>query len=147
MEDGILSTNGRIRRSTYLLRWACIKIPYWIIKYTLIFLMAIFVFDIETMGMYPGASIMTLAIIGFMYVIVYIIYLTLLLPQIAKRLHDMNQSEWLVLLIFLGWIPYIGWIFTLTFFLVLVLVDGTIGENQYGEDPKQRVPHIKIETY
>ena len=145
MEDGIISTNGRIRRSTYVLRWACIKIPYWILKYTLIFLMGMFFFDIETRGMYPGENIIPFAITFFMYVIVYILYLVLLLPQIAKRLHDMDKSGWLAILIFLGWIPYIGWIFTLPFFLVLALVDGTIDENQYGEDPKQRVPYIKNE--
>ena len=142
MEDGIFSTTGRIRRSTYLLRWACIKIPHWIIKITL----AAFIFGLVIDPYIMEANMTIFIIAALLYIFVYIIQLILLLPQIVKRLHDMNQSGWLALLILLGWIPYIGLVFNLIFFLFLIAVDGTIGENQYGEDPKQRVPYTRLET-
>ena len=157
MEDGIISTNGRIRRSTYLLRWACIKIPYWIIKALLL----IFVFglsiDMDMLDILEtifGVSIdmnmletdwTLVVLLGLLYLAMYILQLILLLPQIVKRLHDMDKSGWLALLFLLGWIPYIGLVFNLIFFLFLIAVDGTIGENYYGEDPKQRIPYHKFE--
>ena len=58
--------------------------------------------------------------------------LALLIPGIAvvvRRLHDVNKSGWMYLLIFL---PVIGWIWL----LVLFFTEGTIGENKYGLDPK-----------
>jgi len=141
MEDGIISTNGRIRRSTYLLRWACIKIPYWIISAILIF--SIFFGSLISIELDPsGTNFMMLMLFSCVYLVIYIIQLALLLPQIAKRLHDMNKSGWLALIYFLSWIPYIGLIFGLIFFLILITVDGTVGDNQYGEDPKQRVPYV-----
>jgi len=147
MEEGILSTNGRIRRSTYLLRWVCIKIPYWIILMISMFCIYAFYFGMAFTEVDPGITIIAFAFFAIVYLILYIIQLALLLPQIIKRLHDMDKSGWLAIIVLLGWIPYIGWVFTLIFFLILVAVDGTIGENQYGEDPKQRIPYMKNETY
>lgn len=34
-------------------------------------------------------------------------------------------------------IPIVGWIFA----LYMLFADGTVGPNQYGEDPKNRMPY------
>ena len=59
--------------------------------------------------------------------------LAVLVPGLAvfvRRLHDVNKSGWFILLILL---PVIGWIWL----LVLLFTEGTVGPNQYGEDPKR----------
>lgn len=56
------------------------------------------------------------------------------IPSLAvavRRLHDQGRTGWLVLL---GLIPFFGW-FAL---FVLMLFDGTPGDNAYGPDPKGR---------
>ena len=173
MEDGIFSINGRIKRSTYLLRWACIKIPYWIINFAITVFTLVYLFgSIASLITDPISSTMDISNIMFtssvmimitaFSLVVYAIHLALLLPQIAKRLHDMNQNGWWALLVLLGWIivtvlsliPVIGAIISLfwsvlkfIFFLILVAYEGTVGDNQYGKDPEQRVSYVKNETY
>lgn len=56
------------------------------------------------------------------------------LAQGVKRLHDLNKSGWLILLLF---VPIVGWVFA----LYMLFADGTVGPNQYGEDPKNRMPY------
>ena len=61
--------------------------------------------------------------------------LALLVPTIAvgvRRLHDINKSG---LMILVGLIPLIGWIWL----LILYVKEGDHGVNQYGEDPKVEV--------
>ena len=69
---------------------------------------------------------------GFMLISIGIIVVALFIPSLAvqvRRLHDQDKSGWLVLL---GFIPYVGGLIM----LVLMCIDGTQGENQYGPDPK-----------
>ncbi|HEY3115437.1 MAG TPA: DUF805 domain-containing protein [Chloroflexota bacterium] len=57
--------------------------------------------------------------------------LALLLPSLAvsvRRLHDLDKSGWWVLI---GFIPVVGWIVL----LIWNVNRGTVGPNQYGEDP------------
>lgn len=54
----------------------------------------------------------------------------LLFILVAKRLHDINVSGWLSILLL---IPYLNFLFILIGF-----VDGSIGDNKYGKDPKGR---------
>ena len=59
--------------------------------------------------------------------------LVVLIPSIAvgvRRLHDTGKSGWMLLVSF---IPVIGFIWL----LVLLLMDSTPGENQYGANPKE----------
>lgn len=59
--------------------------------------------------------------------------LAILIPGIAvsiRRLHDTGRSGWWVLI---GLVPIIGGIVV----LVLMVLDGTPGENQYGKNPKE----------
>lgn len=61
--------------------------------------------------------------------------LAVLIPSIAvtvRRLHDSDKSGWLALL----WIvPFVGWLIV----LVLCIMEGTPGPNQYGNPPSETV--------
>jgi len=74
------------------------------------------------------------AIGGIDFQIISGIYgLATLIPGLAvsvRRLHDVNKSGWFLLLWLL---PVIGWIWL----LVLFFTEGTVGPNQFGEDPKR----------
>ena len=62
--------------------------------------------------------------------------LAVFIPGIAvtiRRLHDTDRSGWWLLICF---IPLIGAIWL----LVLLVIDGTSGQNQYGPDPKGLAP-------
>jgi uncharacterized membrane protein YhaH (DUF805 family) len=57
--------------------------------------------------------------------------LATLIPNLAvsiRRLHDTNRSGWWILI---GLIPFIGGIAI----IVLMVLEGTAGHNQYGDDP------------
>ena len=56
------------------------------------------------------------------------------LAQGVKRLHDLDKSGWLILLMF---VPIVNALFG----LYMLFADGTVGPNQYGEDPKNRSPY------
>jgi uncharacterized membrane protein YhaH (DUF805 family) len=61
-----------------------------------------------------------------------IFVLAMIIPGLAvavRRLHDTDRSGWWI---FISLIPLIGGIW----FLVLMVLDGTAGQNQYGPDPK-----------
>jgi uncharacterized membrane protein YhaH (DUF805 family) len=57
--------------------------------------------------------------------------LVTLLPNIAiaiRRLHDLDRTGWWILL---GFIPIIGWIILLIWYVTR----GTVGPNRFGPDP------------
>ena len=56
------------------------------------------------------------------------------LAQGIKRLHDLNKTGWMILLLF---IPIVN----IVFGLYMLFADGTVGPNQYGDDPKNRMPY------
>ena len=57
----------------------------------------------------------------------------------VRRLHDRNMSGWWVLASYLlSFVPVLGWAVGVFFFINLGCLDGTIGPNHYGEDPKGR---------
>jgi uncharacterized membrane protein YhaH (DUF805 family) len=76
-----------------------------------------------------------------------LLQLAMIWPSAAvqvKRLHDREQSGWMVLIIvfgrLLGWIPLLGVIPALGAFLFwlinLGILEGTPGPNRYGQSPK-----------
>lgn len=56
------------------------------------------------------------------------------IAQDVKRLHDVDKSGWFIILLF---IPIINFILG----LYMLLADGTVGPNRYGNDPKNRMPY------
>ena len=106
--------NGRARRKEY---W------FFYLFYIIIFIVLAFLDGMtgsfsETVGVGMLSGIFILAMI---------------IPGIAvsiRRLHDTDRSGWWILI---SLIPLIGGIW----FLVLMVLDGTSGQNQYGPDPKE----------
>lgn len=71
-------------------------------------------------------------LIGLVTFISLVICIAFLIPSIAvtvRRLHDINKSG---LWILIGLVPFVGALVLLVF----TVLDGTVGENQYGPDPK-----------
>ena len=76
--------------------------------------------------------------IGWVLIGLYALWaLIAFIPSLAvgiRRLHDTNKSGWLILL---GAVPIVGGIILLVF----MFSDGTRGPNQFGPDPKERLPN------
>jgi uncharacterized membrane protein YhaH (DUF805 family) len=73
-----------------------------------------------------------MALVGGSLIFLLIFAVVFLIPSIAvgvRRLHDQDKSGWFILL---GFIPYVGAIIL----LVLFCLEGTVGDNRYGPDPK-----------
>lgn len=65
-------------------------------------------------------------------ILLIVVYLAFLIPTIAvtvRRLHDQNLSGWFILLTL---IPWVGGIIIFVF----MCLPGTVGGNNYGDDPK-----------
>jgi len=96
---GWFTFQGRLPRMAYFLR-----------------MLAVFPVALFGFGLAAAAPVVSLPLIVLTFI--------LLVPQSAKRLHDMNQSGWLYLLCI---IPLVH--------LWLVFGPGTEGPNQYGPKP------------
>lgn len=109
--------NGRARRKEY----------WMFVLFNIIFAFIAIVLD-NLMGL-------TIGEIG--YGPLYGLYaLIVLIPGLAvgvRRLHDTGKSGWMMLLVF---IPLIGGIWL----LVLMIMEGDQGDNQYGPNPKEITP-------
>lgn len=119
------SFNGRIRRIEYFLSGIICAIVAWIA-----ILLGVGTFFLGASSGSAAGSTLGL-IIGIMAIIGAIWFS---LAQGVKRLHDLNKSGWMFLLCY---IPVVGWIFA----LYILFADGTVGPNQYGPDPKNRMPY------
>ncbi len=105
--------NGRSRRKAY---W------FFILFYIIFFVVLVFIDGmIGNLNEEIGLGILS-----------GIFVLAMIIPYIAvaiRRLHDTDRTGWWLLI---GFIPIIGGIWL----LVLMVLDGTSGQNQYGSDPK-----------
>lgn len=110
-EESFFSTNGRLRRSSYIGRAILLSLPVVILAL------------IAENSYNDGLD----AILG----LASIICVVLIFMQFIKRLHDINLSGWWALL---NLIPYIGGLFG----LIVIFIDSNRGPNQYGFDPKNR---------
>lgn len=114
--------NGRARRKEY---WSFHLVNF-------IFIIPLYLLILFT-AVTENRSLMFVPLI-----IIVILGLGLILPSLAvlvRRLHDTNRSGWSFLL---GLIPLVGGLIMLYFYFS----DGTIGRNNYGDDPKR--PHNEI---
>ena len=119
------SFDGRIRRIEYFLSGIVGGIVTWI---AMLLGVGTFIFGASSGS--AGGSVFGL-LIGLAALIASIWFS---LAQGVKRLHDLNKSGWLILICC---VPIIGWVFS----LYMLFADGTVGPNQYGEDPKNRMPY------
>jgi len=127
--------SGRARRKEYWMFYLCnfliSIIPTAIIYY---YLFTDFFnninYNTESAGYMPTVNLGALFYICIILLLVY--GLAVFLPSIAvvvRRLHDIGKSGvWY----FIAFVPYIGGIWL----LVLMVTAGTVGPNQYGNDPK-----------
>lgn len=124
VKDILFSFAGRIPRRTYWL-WAIassIVVMIAVVAITMLFSTPP---DPEIPGSQPGVSPIGL-------VLMLILYIPLLWISIAlavKRWHDRGKSGWWFLIAF---VPIIGGIWA---FVECGCLRGTVGPNQYGEDP------------
>jgi uncharacterized membrane protein YhaH (DUF805 family) len=109
VKDKLWSSNGRIRRKTYWLRWLL----------TTIIITPAYGFGVILLNERDAD-----AYFGFFLLFIYLLGLFFLILQGIKRMHDVDKSGWYIL------IPFYS--------LILAFTDGTVGQNRYGEDPKGR---------
>lgn len=86
--------------------------------------------------------------LAMVFIGIYVIfYLAILIPSIAvsvRRLHDRNLSGWWYLgMILASFIPFIGFIASIAF-LVVMCLKGTDGENKYGPDPLKGAANAEV---
>ena len=121
------SFNGRIRRIEYflsnLLGGFVSGIAFWLGIGT-----SLVSAEAESVGGFGfGMLVSMAAILGGIWFTI---------AQDVKRLHDVDKSGWLIILLF---IPIVNFIFG----LYMLLADGTVGPNRYGDDPKNRMPYFQ----
>jgi uncharacterized membrane protein YhaH (DUF805 family) len=149
----MFSFEGRLRRQDF---WICtlilwgVSIVSFVACFSVAFapLMALGMDAEKTGGQIDDAAALA-AMMPFIPVILIfgLLQLAMIWPSTAiqvKRLHDRDQSGWMVLIIIfgrlLGWIPLLGVIPALGAFLFwlinLGILEGTPGPNRYGQSPK-----------
>lgn len=119
---------GRSRRSEY----------WWVYLFNFIVVMVLLVLAMVLGGFNPEAG--TMGPLGYVFIGLLGLYaLAIIIPSIAllvRRLHDINQTGWIVLGLFIaGMIPLIGLLATIAQ-IVIACIPGTAGPNKYGPDPK-----------
>lgn len=61
------------------------------------------------------------------------------IPAIVRRLHDRNMSGWWIVAFWLlFFVPYVGFISTIVAIIIIGFLDGTVGPNEFGVDPKEK---------
>lgn len=113
-------------------------------------ILSLFLFDTLEAQMINYRADIVLVIV---FLIMWLGSLFYSIPHDVRRLHDRNMSGWLILANWLvGWLPIVGWIFSIFVFINLGFLDGTVGDNCYGKDPKDRKilsnenTHLKSES-
>lgn len=87
-------------------------------------------------GAYP------LAIIGVIFIGVSWIFT---MPVSIRRLHDKGLGGWVLFLLWIGrTMGPVGWLAYVAEIVLLGCLDGDVGENEYGPDPKNRIPVPKV---
>ncbi|WNY26890.1 hypothetical protein MsAm2_06710 [Methanolapillus ohkumae] len=84
-------------------------------------------------------------ILGLIFLIITIMGAIFILLQIIRRLHDLDLTGWIALVMLLHFLSF--WAFIPTLFeFGLFFIDGTKGPNEYGDDPKGRKPKYENEN-
>jgi len=139
------SLEGRVKREDY---WYYGWGLFWTMNAIIFLFAGIFaVIFYYTIGKYYASNTIV-QIIGGIYTalgltLIYVSYGMKFLSNKIKRLHDNNKSGW-----FLLWtlVPILGQLFGLYIFITNWFLRGTIGSNDFGDDPvkKDIVPVITI---
>lgn len=112
----IFAYSGRIGRLRYL-------------AYSGIFVMVLYLVMAFVAGIAAALGDAGGALAGFAIMLLMLAVIPVVFMFIIQRLHDMNASGWLSLLML---VPFVGTVFS----LVLLFAPGTQGENRFGLQPK-----------
>ena len=123
------SFDGRIRRIEYFLSGLIASLVGGVV-WTLAFAS----FFVGMMGNSAAAAAGGSVFALILGIVAYVAICWFGLAQGVKRLHDMDKSGWLILLLF---VPLLN----VFWGLYMLFADGTVGPNQYGADPKNRMPY------
>lgn len=82
---------------------------------------------------FMNSQILTMFSIGIVIVVMQFFYIRVF----SLRFHDLNKSGWLGLLALLAFIPAIGGLIVLVLTIYLMASAGTIGDNDFGEQPEK----------
>lgn len=127
---GWFSFSGRARRREY---WAKIvkAIFFALLAAALSFVSVLYSNQVSTMLALVSGAVSAVVIVGVLF--------GLVLPVTVRRLHDRNMSGWWVLLFWLlSSVPFVGWIVSIVQFVIVGCLEGTVGPNQFGADPKEK---------
>lgn len=124
VKDILFSFSGRIPRRTYWL-WSIASTAIVLVVILAISAMTGTAVDPATPDAPPEVS----PVAGIVMLILYIPLVWIGLALGVKRWHDRAKSGWWILI---GMIPLVGAIWT---FVECGCLRGTVGPNQYGEDP------------
>lgn len=59
------------------------------------------------------------------------------IPVNVRRLHDRDMTGWwLLFFMVFSLVPFVGWVVPIIQFVIIGCLEGTVGPNQYGPDPK-----------
>ena len=86
-------------------------------------------------GMFGCDDVEILGIILWYFIVGTIVRVCTVFSADVRRLHDINQSGWLLVIFWLASFFPVTWLVKL---YLLGFLDGTVGPNNYGEDPKGR---------
>lgn len=108
---------------------------YWWFQLFYVLVMAVLavvvIFMIDDTGESSGPAYFAMALAG----IVFLGFFLPILSVTIRRIHDLGYSGWWYLAyVILSIIPYIGWLVSIGG-LVFVCLRGTVGPNQFGDDP------------
>ena len=113
------------------------RMEYW--SYSLFVMIVALILIVPVLIMSDGGRNLGEGPSGFFFIPFILWIIANIVPGIAvsvRRWHDLDQSGWFYLLFaVLGAIPFIGAIAGLVN-LVWFFMQGTVGENKYGQDPK-----------
>lgn len=82
---------------------------------------------------FMNSQVLTMFSIGIVIVVMQFFYIRVF----SLRFHDLNKSGWLGLLALLAFIPAIGGLIVLVLTIYLMASAGTIGDNDFGEQPEK----------
>lgn len=140
------SFRGRARRCEYWGKFALVVIPALILGFAImVSLMYVYVKAEQVVYSSSFSSSFTDMPEGLSWkcdvlaVILGVVVFFLLLPVTVRRLHDRNMSGWWVLLFWLSsLLPFVGGIVFIVSFVIIGCLEGTVGPNQFGADPKAK---------
>lgn len=126
---------GRATRREY---WSKI-VPVFFMLFVVAVVVAVMIIDIGRRSCWVHGTTM-------FYLVIFLIGVAIvshivLLPVTVRRLHDRNMSGWFLLAFFVGsLIPVVNWFTQVAQFIIVGCLDGTVGPNDFGPDPKGRQP-------